>query len=341
MLYKLKEGLRLAEKISITKIRNLFVLYISYLFSRSLGKVYQFGKPFAIAIEPTTICNLQCPECPSGIRSFTRSTGNLSYSDFTKIIDSVYQELCYLTLYFQGEPYMNKDLLRMISYANSKKIFTVTSTNAHFLNENKAKSTIESGLDKLIISIDGYDQETYEKYRIGGNLEKVINGIKKLVRWRKLLGKSNPIIIMQFLVFKSNQHQIDDMKKFAIQLEVDQIKFKTAQIYDYINKGELIPDNPRYSRYQIRPGGNYLINNSLVNHCWRMWSSSVITWDGRIVPCCFDKDANYQIGNLKVSSFHKIWFSQEYKNFRGKVLLSRREIDICSNCTEGTKIWAR
>ncbi len=340
MLHKLNAGLRLAEKISFTKLRNFILLYISYLLSKGLGKVIQLGKPYAVSIEPTTICNLRCPECPSGLRSFTRPTGSLGFNAYTKIIDSLYKELCYLTLYFQGEPYLNQDLFRMISYATSKNIYTVTSTNAHYLDEINSKRTIESGLDKLIISIDGNDQESYSKYRIGGNLEKVIEGTKNLLRFRKILGKRNPYIEMQFLVFKSNQHLIENMKKLAIELEVDQIRFKTSQIYNFMNKGELIPDNPRYSRYQLQPDGSYLINNSLVNHCWRMWSSSVITWDGRILPCCFDKDANHQIGNLMDSTFQKIWFGREYNKFRGKVLSSRKNIDICSNCTEGTKIWA-
>ena len=78
------------------------------------------------------------------------------------------EQLFYLTFYFQGEPYINPKFLEMVSYASKKKIFTSTSTNAHYLDSETARKTVESGLDKLIISIDGTSQDTYEAYRIGG-----------------------------------------------------------------------------------------------------------------------------------------------------------------------------
>jgi radical SAM protein with 4Fe4S-binding SPASM domain len=71
-----------------------------------------------------------------------------------------------------------------------------------------------------------------------------------------------------------------------------------------------------------------------------MWSSGVITWDGLVVPCCFDKDATHQMGNLAENSFHDVWKGPAYNGFRQAILKSRSEIDICKNCTEGTKVWA-
>jgi radical SAM protein with 4Fe4S-binding SPASM domain len=129
------------------------------------------------------------------------------------------------------------------------------------------------------------------------------------------------------------------MKKIAAILEVDHIQFKTAQLYDFSNKADLLPEDPSLSRYQVQEKGMLTIKNSLSNHCWRMWSSSVITWDGRIVPCCFDKDATHQMGMLDELSFERIWNGEKYNRFRQQILTSRREIGICSNCTEGTKTW--
>ena len=91
---------------------------------------------------------------------------------FTKTIDDIHKELLYLIFYFQGEPYLNPDFLKMVKYASDKNIYTATSTNAHYLNDEAAKKTVESGLDRLIISIDGTTQEVYQQYRVGGNLEK-------------------------------------------------------------------------------------------------------------------------------------------------------------------------
>jgi len=338
MNFKIKEGLVIIKKITVRKGWNILLLLFSYFLSRMLKKSFIMGMPMAISVEPTTACNLRCPECPSGLRSFSRPTGNLSLEHFKPMIDSLYNTLCYLNLYFQGEPYLNKHFFEMISYAHQKGVFTATSTNAHFLDDWHARETVLAGLDKLIISLDGTDQQTYEKYRIGGNLEKVFEGVQAVKRWKKKLNKRNPLISLQFIVFKTNQHQVGEIQKIARKLEVDHLSLKTAQIYDYSHKASLIPENPAWRRYQLQPDGTIRIDNDLTNHCWRMWSSSVITWDGRIVPCCFDKDANHQMGQLGDLSFQRIWLGDAYQTFRKKILQSRNEIDICSNCSEGTKI---
>lgn len=296
--------------------------------------------PLSLNFEPTTSCNLRCPECPSGLRSFSRPTGMLEQKFFQKTIDEIHDKLIYLTFYFQGEPYLNPNFLDMVKYASQKNIFTFTSTNAHYLNDENARRTVESGLDKLIISIDGTTQEVYERYRVGGNLDKVMEGTKNILKWKKQLRSKTPYIVFQFLVVKPNEHQIEDAKKLTKELGVDEIKFKTAQIYKYENGNELIPDNIAYSRYKKNADGTYSIKNKLLNQCWRMWSGSVITWDGLVVPCCFDKDAQHRLGNLKETSFKEVWDSGGYNNFRSSILNSRKEIDICSNCTEGTKVWA-
>ena len=138
---------------------------------------------------------------------------------------------------------------------------------------------------------------------------------------------------------KPNEHQTEEVKKLARDLGVDAVKFKTAQIYDFANGNDLLPEDENYSRY-VKEGDSFKIKNKLLNHCWRMWQGCVITWDGLIAPCCFDKDAEHRMGDLKEKSFKEIWLGQQYRVFRGKVLNSRKNIDICTNCTEGTKVWA-
>src|SRR5436190_7909022 len=100
---------------------------------------------------------------------------------FKRMIDELASNLLYLVFYFQGEPYLNPEFLDMVEYASSKKIYTATSTNAHFLNDENARRTVESGLDRLIISIDGVTQEVYEKYRVGGSVEKVLAGAENVI----------------------------------------------------------------------------------------------------------------------------------------------------------------
>jgi radical SAM protein with 4Fe4S-binding SPASM domain len=317
---------------------NAAKLFSSYYISKTIKKPIQWGMPLSMEIEPTTSCNLRCPQCPSGLREFTRDTGMLDLELYKKIIDELHPELVWLILYFQGEPFLNKSFLEFVKYAASKNLYTATSSNAHYFTDDMAKATVESGLDRLIISIDGTNQETYSKYRKGGQLSKVTEGTENLLKWKKELGIQTPHIIWQFIAFKHNEHQIPEIKKLAKEIGVDELGIKTAQIYDYQTSNEFIPENEDLSRYSKTETG-YQIKNKLLNQCWRMWRGSVITWDGLVVPCCFDKDATHRFGNISKQSFKSVWTGEQYNNFRKAILKSRKEIDICTNCTEGTKVW--
>jgi len=335
-----RDGYNYLTKLTPLRLWNMFQLVGSYYLSKASGKPVHYGMPTSISLEPTTSCNLRCPECPSGLRSFTRPTGTLTEDTYKKVIDELAPRLSYLIFYFQGEPYLNPKFLEQVSYANGQKIYTATSTNAHYLNDKQAKATVESGLDRLIISIDGTTQETYEQYRIGGKIDKVIEGTKNIVKWKKALNSKKPHVIFQYLVVRPNEHQLEEVKLLAKDLGVDEVAFKTAQIYDYEDGSDLIPTIEKYARYKQLPNGKWSIKNKLVNHCWKMWHSCVITWDGKVVPCCFDKDAHYQLGTMESESFQSIWRGKAYNDFRQALINSRSEIEMCKNCSEGTKVWA-
>ena len=336
----LQDSLNFAKKMTWRRIWNATKVLSSFYVTKWRKKPIQWGMPFTVTIEPTTACNLKCPECPSGLRAFSRETGNLKEDFFRKTIDEIHQELMYLIFYFQGEPYINPNFLEMVNYANKKGIYTITSTNGHFLNDENAKKTIESGLDRLIISVDGTTQETYENYRIAGKLDTVLKGAANVVKWKKKMKSSTPHIIFQFLVVKPNEHQIPEIYKLADEIGVDEVKLKTAQIYDYKNGSPLIPTIDKYSRYEQKEDGSYQYKNKLANHCWKLWHASVITWDGKVVPCCFDKDATHRLGNLQEEAFASLWQGDKYQNFRKDLLKGRDQIDICTNCSEGCKVWA-
>jgi len=335
------DSVNLVSKLSFRRAWNGIKVLSSYYISKWFKKPVQWGMPISISFEPTTSCNLRCPECPSGLRAFTRPTGMLQQNFFKDTIDQLHKELLYLVFYFQGEPYLNPDFLDMVKYASSKKIYTATSTNAHYLNDDAAKRTIESGLDRLIISIDGTTQDVYEQYRVGGRLDKVLEGTKNVVKWKNEMKSKTPFIVFQFLVVKPNEHQIEDVKKLAKEIGVDDVWFKTAQVYDYQNDpNKLIPTIDKYSRYK-NTGKGYEFKGKLANHCWRLWHDPVITWDGLVAPCCFDKDAQHKLGDLKQRPFKEIWKNGEYSKFRTAILKGRKNIDICSNCSEGTKVWEK
>ena len=337
----MKEFLRFIQKtITAKRLTNALLVYIGFYFSRFFKSAKPWGMPISLSIEPTTACHLGCPECPSGLKQFSRDTGNLKAENFNRWLDQLSPTLSYLNFYFQGEPFIHNDILQFISKASQAGIYTSTSTNAHFITEKRAQEIVQSGLDRILISIDGTTQEVYEQYRVHGSLQKVLDGTKHLVEARKNLNSRTPHIIFQFLVVRPNEHQIEEAKQLANEYKVDEIRFKTAQVYDYKNGNPLIPTIEKYSRYKRLSNGKFIVKSSLDNHCWRMWSGAVVTWDGKVVPCCFDKDATHEMGNLSKEDFKSIWKGKAYAMFRKQLLKGRKEIDICKNCSEGTKVWA-
>ena len=335
----LKKQRLLLRTLSLRKIWNFSRLYFSFHWARLRQRPIHWGNPAKIGIEPTTSCNLRCPECPSGLRSFTRPTGMLSLKAFRDMTDELHRDLVYMLLYFQGEPYLNPQFLDMAAYAAQKRIYVATSTNGHYLSPENSRKTVESGLQELVVSIDGSSQETYQSYRIGGNLEKVKSGVRNLVAARKELRSATPYIILQFLVVGPNEHEIAAIQALGKALGVDKVVLKTAQIYGFEKGNPLIPKNEKYSRYRLGPDGQYHLKNKLRNQCWKLWMGAEITWDGRVLPCCFDKDAKYLMGKVGEQTFSEIWRNPAYQDFRSQVLLSRKAIDICTNCSEGTQIW--
>lgn len=328
------------SKLTVHRVLNALKVFLGYQLGKWFGRPILMGKPFSISVEPTTACNLGCPECPSGLKSFSRPTGRIQPDFFQKTIQQLYKELLYLSFYFQGEPYLNTGFLDMVAYASSKKIYTATSTNAHFLDDETARKTVLSGLDRLIISLDGTTQDTYEQYRRGGALDKAIQGARNIVKWRKELKSKKPYLVLQFLVVRPNEHQVDEVKKMAKEIGMDDVWFKSAQVYDYErDPHQLIPLNDKFSRYKKDALGRTIPKNPLRNHCWKMVHSNVMTWDGKIVPCCFDKDAEHVMGDMKENSMKEIWEGKNYQAFRQELMKSRKNIDICANCSEGLKVW--
>lgn len=324
---------------TIRRVVNALKVIVSFYLSRILKKPLVWGFPMSLSVEPTNQCNLGCTECPTGLQILTRKNGKLSFDLFKKIVDEIYRKTAYLTLYFQGEPYMNPQFTDLVAYASRKNMYTTTSTNAHYLTENNCRKTIESGLSRLIISIDGTTQDVYEHYRRGGNLSMVLEGTKRLTEMKRKMKARTPQVVLQFIVFKKNEHQVEDVKKLAKELGVDKLALKTAQVYNYEQAKDVIPENIKYSRYKKQKDGNYQIKSTFYNHCWRSWQSCVITWDGKLVPCCFDKDAAYAAGDVSKTTLKQVWQGNNLSAFKHRVLNQRKDIDICTNCTEGTKIW--
>lgn len=317
-------------KASFVKPFNLIRAGYSYLYSSVTGKAEIWGMPLAIGVELTNNCNLNCPQCSSGSGQMKRKRGYMDIELYKKVIKELAPYLCNVNLYFQGEPMLHPQFYSFI--ANSQNLHTVISTNGHYLSEENCEKLACSQLKKITISIDGTDQETYSAYRKNGSLQIVENGLKNLKHSRE---KHHSLLIaeIQFLVNAFNEHQIPVIKQLAKSVNAT-LSLKSMQIIDSNDMSLWLPSLKRFRRYN-KSGEGYEIRNPMPDRCARLWFNPVITWDGNVLPCCFDKDAEYIMGNLNTDSFREIWNGPKFRIFRKSILTGRHMIDICRNCTSG------
>lgn len=323
---------RLLHVLSLKKIWNLFLLHLNYYRSILIKKQVGNRLPAYITIEPVNTCNLRCPQCFTTDKHFTRAKGIINNDIFKTIIDQTKSHAFYLNLYFQGEPFLNPQLSELIAYAKSQGFYVAVSTNAHFLEKNTIEKIIQAGLDRIIISLDGADEATYTAYRQNGDFTKVIEGIKNLAIIKNQLKVFHPFVELQFLVHRKNQGQIKDIKQLGRQLNADKVSIRTFQIIHEQGAAEWLPD--KHSRYVVQNEGKLTLKKKLKNRCWHLMSAAVFTQDGMVVPCCFDKNADYTMGNISTQSFQSIWKNEKYIKFRNDVYSQRQQIEICCNCSE-------
>ncbi|MBN1154778.1 SPASM domain-containing protein [candidate division KSB1 bacterium] len=327
------------KPIKLHRIINLFRIHASFYLSLLLKKSRVWGVPYILTIEPTNRCNLRCPQCATGAGMLKRRVCDLNYEHYKKIIDEMGRSLWYLILYNQGEPFLHRDLLAMIRYAKKYRIYVITSTNGHFLGDDHlCEDLVHSDLDKIIISLEGADEASYESYRRGGDFHRVIDGIKHLTDARKRLKRKNPRIIIQSLVTRGNEHELGEINKLVSSLGADKLIFKTIQIIDSNGAEKYIPLTKKFRRYETE-GADLQLKN-LLKPCKRLWTSTTILSNGEVVPCCFDKHGRFTFGMIeRQQTVTSIWRSIPYEQFRTKSIKNRRGIDICNNCSQGQKIY--
>jgi radical SAM protein with 4Fe4S-binding SPASM domain len=331
-----KENIYFIKKsVTLPRLWNLIKNQMSYFLSNLLRKSIIWGYPPVLMIEPTNICNLKCPLCPSGNGTLKREKGYLDFAVFKKIIDEVKDKTMMLILWNQGEPFLNKQFLKMVKYASDRGLFVLVSTNGNYIPD--AEAIVNSGLDSLIISLDGTTQEVYNKYRVNGNLKNVLDNAHKITIAKKKFGSKIPIVKWQFIVMKHNEHQIEEIKKLAQKIEVDQLQLKSVQIYSKEDVENFLPINPKYRRYKIK-GNNFELKYGIKNKCKRLWRQPVVNWNGEMAVCCFDKDIDYKVGNIQKSKFIDIWKGEKFNRMRQTILTNRKSIPMCRNCGEGVKL---
>jgi radical SAM protein with 4Fe4S-binding SPASM domain len=297
------------------------------------------GKPFILTVEPTNVCNLRCPLCVTGNGRMTRTAGKLEFETFKRLIDELGDYLFYILLYQQGEPFINKSFLDFVAYAKTRRIFVTTSTNAHYFDIDTARRTVASGLDSIIVSIDGASQTSYETYRVGGELAKVTAGVRNLVAERNRQRSRTPKVFIQFIMMRHNEREIASMRELTRDLGADKLLLKTVQVETEAEAVQWLPADESRRRYRTG-NGSLQPKRKAIGPCVRPWTSSLINWDGSVVPCCFDKNGEYEFGSTKNGKeFSQIWMSEKYDLFRDKMLTERSSLSICRNCSQGIRLY--
>ncbi|RPH96942.1 MAG: radical SAM protein, partial [Calditrichaeota bacterium] len=200
--------IQVIKALTLKRLANASINFISFLLSVILKRPILFGYPSIVNIEPTNVCNLQCPLCITGSGQMKRANGRIQFEQYIRLTDQIAERTLYLTLYHQGEPYLHKQFDQMVAYAKSKRLYVTTSTNGHFFHADAAERVVRSGLDSMIISLDGVTQASYERYRINGDLNKVLSGIRNLTAAKRKLNSKTPYLFLQFLVMSHNEHEI-------------------------------------------------------------------------------------------------------------------------------------
>lgn len=311
-------------KAAINKKRylNLFSTLFSYLLKRDRVS----GLPSVVEIEPTNRCDLKCSLCIKGMGMLRRPIGDMTFKRFKTIIDKLDKGIIYLVLYFFGEPLLNSEVYRMIKYAKDKKIFVRLSTNAVFEDKMHALELVNSGLDELIITLDCASSQTYQKYKKSDRFYEVVENVRLIVNERK--SNKRPLIYLQFLIMRDNEHEISKFKDLSKDLRVDRALFKKIRVdhFGIEPRREFLPENKKYIR-------RVYLTPSQKKSCHRTWISTVIFWDGSVVPCCYDMDGNHIFGNVFLENFEDIWNGQRYNSFRREVLNDISKVALCKQCS--------
>ncbi|TFG94262.1 MAG: radical SAM protein, partial [Calditrichales bacterium] len=281
----------LLAALTFRRVKNLLLTGSSFLASLVLKRPVAWGNPAIVTVEPTNICNLHCPLCTTGAGDMHRPSGKMTLETFQQLITLLGPDIFFLLIYHQGEPYINPHFFSFIKLAKQQNIYVTTSTNGHYFTDDNIRQTIESGLDSMIISVDGANQDSYEKYRIGGQLEKVLDGSARLIAERNRLGKRYPRVSIQFLVMKHNNREIGEVKKIAARIGADRFLVKNIEVHSVEEAKVWLPDDPLLSRYHF-DGKSIVVNGNAKKSCPRPWMSTLVNWDGSLVPCCFDKNSD-------------------------------------------------
>lgn len=300
-----------------------------------------FARPMKLIIEPANRCNLSCPLCPTGRRRSGRGQDMLDMETFRLAVNPLAPYLFEAYLYNWGEPLTNPRLFEMIAHCAGENIRTVLSTNLTLFEPAMLDSLSSSGLDELIVSLDGTSEESYSRYRRGGSFQAVLHNLGSIARAKTERGRQNPWLVWQFIVFQHNQQEMQRAAEMAGEVGVDELRFvspyspmeempytaaeqKARDLRDYL------PDDQRFD--QFRHGSARRPIKPL--RCTYLWNQVAVRTDGGVAPCCGAYFQADDFGSLHRDDILKIWNGPRYRQARRAFRSEGSALSgtICDSC---------
>lgn len=329
--------------------RRLFIearIYVRYSTPRKLANLarllWQYwrrsliatGYPYRYYLEPTNACNLRCPFCFGWQERSGRSWGTMTLDTFKHLVDEIAPYTYWIDLYNRGEPLLHPDIFAMIAYAHQRGVGTKISSNLNRLGESGAEQMVKSGLDYLVVSLDGATQKTYASYRVGGDLDQVLKNLRFIVEAKRRLGSATPYITIRTLVMKRNEGEISAIQRLAREIGVDNLIFEPMIVnITRQDASEWLPTNAMYSFYDYDRRTNVAVGD--IKACVELWTRGTITWDGHVFPCCFSDGVGEELGDAAQESFLAIWNNEAYRSSRavfGDPLAPPVVATVCTQC---------
>ncbi|MHB8158777.1 MAG: radical SAM protein [Desulfocucumaceae bacterium] len=327
---------------SARKLGNLLLL----LFQNILKPEKAWAKPVKLIIEPFNGCNLHCPLCPTGRMVTDRKVSALSLDLLKKAVDPLAPYLYEVYLYNWGEPLLNPELFEFVKYCSQRRIRTIVSSNLTLFEPKMMDELLASGLDTLIISLDGTSSQTYLQYRQGGNFEKVMANMKGILKEKGNRKSGRPKVVWQFIVFSFNEQEVSGAVKTAREAGVDEIRFiasfsnmeempyqddgqKQAQLMNYL------PSDSRFHLFPSSPDKN----GSLRKQCNYLWGQISLRTDGGIAPCCGSYYQRDDFGSLTKAEILDVWNNDKYRAARRAVKSGGiyRSSTVCDACLKNNQ----
>jgi len=324
------EGIRKTEN----RMLNQHMLDVAY----HNHSVATHAMPLKVWIKPTNACNARCPLCPTGSGESKRPKMMLPMETYKKVVDEIAPFAQSVNLWDLGEPFFHPQIFDMIHYAADKDLQTRVSTNGTvFYKTDAVEAILTSGLSDLVVSLDGASRNAIERYRVGVDFDRVIDGLHKLLDLKQSRHNASPTVVWQFITMQHNQEEIDAARLLAASMGMV-FTLKTVNldmIKNKMNTTAFLPDYAQYRRYDVSENGTPTLKRQRLNDCKQLWYSLMVNADGNVIPCCYDYSEDLILGSVSDQSIREIWDGTPMQKLRRDIQEDRMAIPPCKVCSEG------